>query len=102
MTRARCKPDRPSSRARAAPRRGPARRPNKAGIAGIAAGANRDLVGDLPGILERHRENAGRALAQPVMTAAAIERADRDLEADAAAVTGRANGRADHLCAERS
>src|SRR6516225_2571304 len=50
-----------------------------------AAGADRDLVGDLPGVVQRRGEDAGRALAQAVVASAAIERADRDLETDAAA-----------------
>ena len=81
-------------------RRRRARRPEQAGIAGIAAGAERDLVGDLPGFVHRRGEDAGHALAQSVIASAAIERADRDLEADAAAIAGGTNGRADHLCAE--
>ena len=73
----------------------------QAGVSGIAAGAHRDFVGDLPGIFQCGRQHAGRALAQSVVAAAAIERADRDLEADAAAVAGRTDGRTDHLRAER-
>src|SRR5215472_18565767 len=78
-----------------------ARWSEQSGIAGIAAGANRDLVSDLPGVVQHRSEDAGRALAQAVVASAAIERADRDLEADAAAVARGANGRADHLRAER-
>src|SRR5262249_18830766 len=81
-------------------RRWRARRPEQTGIARIAAGARRDLVGDLPNVLQRHAENAGRALAQAVVTSTAIERADRDLEPNTAAVTGGPNGRTDHLGAE--
>src|ERR1700719_1452588 len=66
-------------------------------ISGIAAGARGDLAGDLPGIFEAPRQDPCSALAHPIMTAAAIERADGDLEADASAVARRADGRADHL-----
>src|SRR5262249_47636370 len=75
--------------------RGPGGGSEQPGIAGTAAGANRDLVSDLPGVVQRRGEDAGRALAQAVVASAAIERADRDLEADAAAIAGRPNGRAD-------
>ncbi len=77
-----------------------ARRAEQAGIAGIAAGADRDLVGDVPGIVQARRQNTGRALAQAVIAAAAIERADRRLEADASAIARRTDGRPDHLRAE--
>ena len=101
-------PRRPSSPAFRAMRRAPAGAaggalagPNRPGIAGIAARAHRDLVGHLPGVVEGRGEHAVAALAQAVMAAAAIERADRRLEAEAAAIARRPDGRADHLGAER-
>src|SRR5262249_42755143 len=81
-------------------RRRRAGRPEQPGIARIAAGVNSDLVGDLPGVLQCRGEHACGALAQSIITAAAVERADARLEADAAAVAGWANGRPDHLGAE--
>src|SRR5262252_3428258 len=80
---------------------GRARLPKQAGVPRVAAGARGDFVGDLPGVFQRGGKHARGALAQSIITTAAIECADARLEADAAAVTGRANGRADHLSAER-
>src|SRR5262245_51574408 len=73
-------------------RRRRAGRPEQPGIAGIAAGANSDLVGDLPGVLQCRGEHACGALAQSIITAAAVECADARLEADAAAIAGWADG----------
>src|SRR4029453_15733661 len=49
---------------------------------GTAPDALRDLVGDLPGVLQRSRQDAGATLALVVVAALAIECADRRLEAD--------------------
>ena len=72
----------------------------QAGRAGIAADALRNLVGDLPGVLQRGGEDPGAALALVVVAAFAVERADRRLEADAAAEARGPQRRADHLGAE--
>src|SRR5262249_58175553 len=60
-----------------------------------------ELVSGWRGVVKGWGEGAGRVWAQAVVASAAIERADRDLEADAAAIARGANGRADHLCAKR-
>ena len=67
------------------------------GISGIAAGTPRNFRSYLPGIFQRGRKHAGDALAQAVEASAPVERADRDLQSDAAAITRRPNDRADHL-----
>src|SRR5262249_58622503 len=68
--------------------------------AGIAADALRDLIGHLPGIRQRGGKEAGAALALIVVAPFTVERADRRLEADAAAEARRSDGRADHLGAK--
>src|SRR5215216_2605829 len=66
--------------------------PEQPRIAGIAAGAHGDLVRHLPGVLQVCRQDAGAALAQTVMTAAAVERPEGGLEAEAAAEARRPDG----------
>ncbi len=81
-------------------RRRAGRRAVEARIAGVSAGAARDLVGDLPGLRQTRGDRPVRALGKGVMAAAAIDRADRRLEAEAAAEARRPHDRAEHLRAD--
>src|SRR5262249_39198180 len=70
----------------------PARRPKQAGVPRVSASTRGDLVSDLPGVFQCGGEHAGGALAQSIIAAAAIERADAHLEAHTAAIASGPNG----------
>ena len=99
--------DRPSRRspgtraASASPGQGTSSGPTRPGVPASPPTRADDLVGDLPGVLQRRRDDAGAALALVVVAAFAVERVHRRLEAVGAAKARRADGRADHLRAER-
>src|SRR5687767_11782472 len=72
----------------------------EAKIARIAAGPVGDGPHHRPGVGERRADRALAALAEMVMRAAAVDRADARLEANRAAEARRTQDRADHLRAE--
>ena len=73
----------------------------KSDEARIAAGAVGDGAQHRPGVGERRADGALAALAEVIVRAAAVDRADARLEADRAAEARRPQDRADHLGAER-
>src|SRR5262245_822703 len=74
--------------------------PDQTGRASIATDALYDLVGDLPGVLQRGAQDAGATLALVVVTALTVERANSRLVAHATAEARRPQRRADHLRAK--
>ena len=81
-------------------RRRRGRRTREARKTRVSAGAVGDLEGDMPCIRQACSKRTMRALGKGVVAPAAVDRAKRGLEAEAAAETGRPQYRTEHLGAK--